>query len=190
MSKCEGVTHVKITGDMMDRYPGLKEKRLDVGDVIKLGEAPFDGRVAGPRKFAGECENSCTIIFPVIDGNDPLSWESNFVQEFFPNELKRLEDVEGSPEVQKCYTDPMRDFTTKQFYTALSESGDFNKDTGAILSRFEEGRESIEDLKFMEKMLKGRVDKLKKGEDVSQDMLALKLIKLDIRKRTSEAADK
>lgn len=183
MGDCMGTTSITVTNDILDRYPQLRDEGIEVGDRVSIGMAPFDGVVNGPMKKVGTCENSCRIRRATIDGNAPLTWQSEFVAEFFPDELKKLEDVKKDIPIPQCYRDSLVEFAASQIMMNIRLDDDGRK----TVERFTRGMANMNDLKYLEGSLK-EVLKIAEGEreNTIPIMFALKLVQKEIKtKRTA-----
>lgn len=174
-NKCEGITWTAITQDMLTRYPELAEAGLAIGDKLTIGLAPFDGVVEGQRKPVGECETSCRTSRTKIDGNE-LGWKSEFVREFFPGELKKIEKNTPIDEINPCYNDPLIEIAADE----IMMDGKLDNKARDALGNFMHGKASRADLE----LVKGRLEAIiAEKPDASPALtLTIKLIDMEMKK--------
>lgn len=173
-NKCEGITWTAVTQDMLKKYPELTDEGFAVGDKLTIGSTPFDGFVVGPIKPAGKCETSCTFKRANVDGNEP-GWKSQFVKEFFPDELRKIEKTTSIAEINPCYNDHLIEIAADE----IIMDGNLSEVEREALSNFMNGRANKEDLKIV----KGRLEAIAGKSDASPTLtLSIKLVDMEIKK--------
>lgn len=179
MDKCSGITNLTVTQEMLNEYPELEGRGFEVGDNIDIG-IPYDGKVNGPEKKIGTCEDICTTKAPTADGENGELWEAAFINEYFPQELGKLENKK-SP--NNCYREPVINYTKG----IVMNYTDKPQEVNTALNNFMEGKAGVEELKFLKTSIVEIIPEAKEEGELTKPIeAALKVIDEEITKKPAE----